>query len=335
MNQEMKKIVIHRPGGFEALKFEKFDVPKPGNGQILVKTKYIGVNFADCIVRMGHYSSSKKFIGWPVTPGFEFSGIIQSIGENVKNFKVGDQVFGVTLFNAYSSHIVVPQNQIYRVPEKMDLEEAGGFPVIFLTAYYALKLSVHIFPGSTILIHSAAGGVGSALLQLCKVNGWKTIGVVGSRSKINEATSMGADYVIDKSSEDLWKKVQQYAPNGLDVILDGNGSATLKDGFEHLNQTGKMIIYGFHSFFSKGKGKANPVKLIYNYFKVPKFNPVSRKNLNKTVSTFNLSYLFERNDILEETMKELLKLIENERIKMPSIKVYDFHDAAEAHRDQL
>ena len=327
----MKRIVIHKPGGFKRLKVETFQVPELKDKEVLINTKYIGVNFADCIVRMGHYSSAKKLVGWPITPGFEFSGYVQEIGKSVQGFKVGEKVFGVSLFNAYSSHVIVSETQIFKLPQNLSLIEAGGFPVIYLTAYYALYLSVHIFPGSTVLIHSAAGGVGSALLQLCKVNGWRSIGVVSSREKVEPGKNMGADYVIDTSSENLWQMVEKYSPNGLDIILDANGTNTLKQGLVHLNQTGKMIIYGFHSFFSKGKGKSNPARLVYNYFQVPKFNPVSPKNLNKTVSTFNLSYLFERNDILQGAMKEILKLIESDKIKMPVIKTYQLENAADAH----
>jgi NADPH:quinone reductase-like Zn-dependent oxidoreductase len=250
----------------------------------------------------------------------------------VSKFRPGDRVFGVTLFNAYATNINVPENQIFNIPENLSLQDAGGLPVIYLTAYFALYLTVHIFPESVILVHSAAGGVGSALLQLCKINGWRSIGVVGDISKAEAAEKMGAGHVIVKSRENIWEMVERYYPEGVDVILDGNGTSTLKEGLDHLGPTGKMISYGFHSVFSKG-GKTNPVKLLYNYLRIPKFNPISPKNLNKSIATFNLSYLFGRNDILQKSMRELLKLIEGNKIMMPQVTVYPFDKVADAHRD--
>ena len=183
----MEKIVIHSPGDFNQLKIESFPTPNVEENQVLVRTKAIGVNYADCLVRMGYYSSAKKYVGWPITPGFEFSGIVQATGKNVNDLSEGAKVFGLSRFSSYATHLVVPRNQIFILPENVSFEEAGGFPVIYLTAHYALNMSFHIFPGSTILIHSAAGGVGSALLQLCKLAGWRSIGVVGSSNKIEAA----------------------------------------------------------------------------------------------------------------------------------------------------
>ncbi len=329
----MEKIIIHRPGSFNRLKYESFPTPVVKENEVLVETKAIGVNYADCVVRMGYYASAKKYIGWPITPGFEFSGTVSAIGNNITDLQVGTRVFGLTRFNSYSTHIVVPRNQLFLLPENISFEQAGCFPVVYLTAHYAVNMSVHIFPGSTLLIHSAAGGVGSALLQLCNLRGWTSIGVVGSSHKVQAAKEMGADFVIDKSKEDLWSKVQQYAPEGLDVVLDGNGAPTLKEGFKHLRPTGKLISYGFHSMFPRGKGTANSVKLMYNYLRTPKFNPVSTHSKNVSIVTFNLSFLFERNDLLKDAMKTLNKWLAEGSIKMPKITTYPFKNAVQAHKD--
>lgn len=329
----MEKIVVHRPGGFNRLKIESCPDLRPNKNEVLVQSKAVGVNYADCIVRMGFYASAKEYIGWPVTPGFEFSGIVTSVGEEVEDLAVGKKVFGLTRFNAYASHVVVPPQQLFVLPDNVSFEEAGGFPTVFLTAYYALHMVVHIHPGATILVHSAAGGVGSALLQLCKLAGWRSIGVVGSSHKIEQARAMGADVVIDKSSENLWQNVEKHAPEGVDVVLDGNGVITLREGFNHLRPTGKLISYGFHSMFPRKSGVPNYLKLIYDYLRTPRFNPVAMHQKNWSLVTFNLSFLFDRMDLLQEAMHSLYPWLREGKIRTPKVTTYRFKEVAQAHRD--
>jgi NADPH:quinone reductase-like Zn-dependent oxidoreductase len=329
----MRKVVIHRPGGFNQLKIESFPDPSPEENQVVVQTRAIGVNYADCVVRMGFYASQKKSIGWPVTPGFDFSGVVVKTGKNVSQIKEGDKVFGATFFDAYATHVVVPQNFVFRIPENMSFNESGGFMTIFCTAYYALHLSVKIFSGSTILVHSAAGGVGSALLQLCKQVGWRTIGVVGSAHKVEAAKNMGADIVIDKSKENLWEAVKSHASDGCDVVLDGNGILTLRGSYRALKPTGKLISYGFHSMFPKEKGIPNYYKLMSYYLRTPKFNPVDMHKKNKSLITFNLSFLFDRKDLLDKAMDDLYPWLKEGQIRMPKITSYPFEEVAQTHKD--
>ena len=300
---------------------------------MVVQTKAIGINYADCVLRMGYYASAKEYVGWPITPGFEFSGIVTEVGKNVKDVEVREKVFGVTRFNAYATHVVVPRHQVYTLPANISFEEAGSFPTIYLTAYYALHMIVQIFPDSTVLVHSAAGGVGSALLQLCKLAGWKTIGVVGSTHKIKDAKAMGADVVIDKSKENLWQTVEKYTPDGLDVVLDANGFVTLKEGYKHLKPTGKLISYGFHSMFYKKSGILNHLKLIYSYLRTPRFNPANLHEQNRCLATFNLSFLFDHKDLLRKAMQSLYTWLKDGKIHMPKITVYPFNEVAHAHKD--
>jgi NADPH:quinone reductase-like Zn-dependent oxidoreductase len=330
---EMKKIAVHRAGSFGRLKMESFPDPSAGEGQVVVETKAVGVNYADCVVRMGLYASAKKYIGWPITPGFEFSGIVREVGKGVEGFTPGSKVFGVTRFGGYSTHVVVPSDQIFEIPENLSFEETAAFPAVYLTAYYALHLVVKIYPGSTLLVHSAAGGVGSAILQLSKQANWRTIAVVGSSHKVKPAQELGADEVIDKSQQNLWKTVEKLAPEGCDIILDGNGFITLRQGFKHLKPTGKLISYGFHSMFPRKAGFPNYLMLAINYLRTPFFNPIDMHNQNRSVVTFNLSFLFERKDLFQIGMRSLLSWLKEGKIRMPKITTYAFEDVAQAHRD--
>jgi NADPH:quinone reductase-like Zn-dependent oxidoreductase len=329
----VQKIVIHRPGGFNRLKIESFPDPLPCDDEVVVEIKAIGVNYADCVLRMGYYASAKEYVGWPISPGFDFSGIVSKLGKNVKDLRVGAPVFGISRFNSYATHVVVPRHQLFSIPKSHAFEETGGFPTIFLTAYYALHMVTKIFPNSTLLIHSAAGGVGSALLQLSRYAGWHTIGVVGSSGKVAAAKAMGADIVIDKSQENLWKAVDRHAPHGIDAVLDGNGYITLKNGAKRLRNNGKLIAYGFHSMFPKRRGVANIFKLAWDYLRTPRFNPISTHNRNISLITFNLSFMFGRKDLLAIAMGNLYKWFAEKKIRMPKITTYPFADAAKAHRD--
>ena len=330
----MKKIIIERPGGYRRLKLKEFPTPNPQDNEVLVEVSAAGVNFADVFVRLGLYKSGKEFVGWPITPGFEFSGKIAKCGSGVSEFAEGTPVFGVTRFGAYASHVCAPAQQVYAIPgnSKFTSDQWAAFPAVFLTAYHGLFHNLVLRPEMNILVHSAAGGVGGALLQLGKIAGCRMIGVVGSGHKIDTAVSFGADYVIDKSSEDLWSKAKEFCPDGFDIVFDGNGPATLKQSYQHLAPSGKLVSYGFHSMLSTRWGIMNYVKLIYEYFRVPRFNPLNMTNDNKSVVAFNLSYLFHQLDLFNDALDHLCRWVEEGRIKAPPLHTYPFEKVAEAHQ---
>ena len=305
----VKKLIITKPGGYGRLVVEKTKIPKPQKNEVLIKVKAAGINYADCIIRWGLYESAKKFVGYPITPGFEFSGVVEKVGPGVSKFQKGDQVFGVSLFGAQASHVVVNERQVFNIPKEMTMEQAAAFPAVYLTAYHALFQNVTTRPGMKVLIHSAAGGVGSALTQLAKHLGLEVTGVVGSSHKVKEVKKLGADFVIDKSKENLWTRAKEISPEGYDLIFDANGYTTLKQGLKHLRGTGKLMSYGFHSMFPKKGGLLNPFRLIYGYLQTPRFNPFDLSNQNKSIVCFNLSFLIDRFDLLDEAMSDLIKFL--------------------------
>jgi len=325
----MRKVVIHSPGNYEQLKVEEFPDLRPKTGQVVIEVKAFGINYADIVVRWGLYESAKQFVGWPITPGFEFSGIVkESLAEK---FKAGDRVFGVCLFNAYATEVCVPEHQVYPLPAGMSFDEAAGFPAVMLTAYHGLLQNVVTRSGMLALVHSAGGGVGSSLIQLCKVKGIQTIGVVGSSHKVDFVKSIGCDYVIDKSKEDLWARVKKLAPHGPDLVFDANGVETLKQSYDHLASTGKLIAYGAHSMFPKKGGKVNWIKLAWDYLRTPRFNMISMMSENKSLVTFNLSFLFGKRELFEEGMRELIHWYEAGLIRAPMVTAYPIDKIGSAH----
>lgn len=327
----MRKIVIHSPGGYNKLVLEDHPHPIPGPDEVLVRTESIGVNYADCCVRWGVYDSAKKFVGWPITPGFEFSGTVEAIGEKVSRFSPGMRVLGVTLFGAYSSHVIVPSDQVELLPSRLTPAQAGGFPVIFLTAYHGLFQQVRVRSGMNMLVHSAAGGVGSALVQLGRVAGCKVVGVVGASHKVSKALENGAHSVIDKSSTDLWTEAKKLVPEGYDMIFDANGPSTLRGSYEHLRPTGKLVSYGFHSMLPRTGGRIRYLKAALGWLNLPRFNPLQLTNDNKSIIAFNLSFLFERKDLLREALADLLKWLDEGQIHAPQITSFPLSEVAQAH----
>jgi NADPH:quinone reductase-like Zn-dependent oxidoreductase len=330
----MRKVVISRPGGHERLQLEEGPDPAPRSGEVAVAVEAAGVNYADCIIRMGFYESAEEYVGWPITPGFEVAGTVCALGEGVDGPPVGTRVLAVTRFGGYASRVSVPRHQVFALPEQLDTAAGAGFPTVFLTAYYALFEAAHPRPGSRLLVHSAAGGVGGALVQLGRIAEAEVVGVVGAAHKVGTVRRLGAHEVIDKSCEDLWAAAERHARGGgYDVILDGNGVSTLKQSYRHLAPTGRLVTYGFHSMFPRRGGRPNLLRLALDYLRTPRFHPVRMANENKSVLAFNLSYLFRKQELLTEAMGRLFGWLSEGKIQPPPLERYPVERVAEAHRD--
>jgi NADPH:quinone reductase-like Zn-dependent oxidoreductase len=203
----MQKVVIHRPGGHDRLHIEQHPDLAPGPGEVLVAVEAIGINYADCVTRMGLYASAKHYIGFPITPGFEVAGRIQAVGAGVTDLPAGTEVIAVTRFNGYATQVVVKREQVFLKPPRLSVEQAAGFAAVFLTAWFALFELAHPRVGDRLLVHSAAGGVGGALVQLGRIAGCQVVGVVGAAHKVEPVRQLGAGH-----SERTDKKYQINLP---------------------------------------------------------------------------------------------------------------------------
>lgn len=329
----MKKVVIHKPGGYQQLSIEQHPDPVPGPNDVIVSVTAIGVNFADCVTRMGLYASAKHYVGYPVTPGFEVSGTVLTCGAGVTDLQPGTPVIAVTRFNGYATRVCVDRAQVFHLPRRLSFEAAAGFPAVSLTAWFALYQLAHVQAGDTLLVHSAAGGVGSMLVQLGKLSRCRVIGVVGAAHKVAAVTGLGADAVIDKSTQDLWTEAERYAPVGFDVILDANGIATLKQSYRHLAPVGRLVVYGFHSMLVTRNGLPGKLGLAWDYLRTPRFNPFDLTTKNRSVLGFNLSFLFDKRELMTTGMLQLLQWLDEGKISPPAVSSYAFENVAEAHRD--
>jgi NADPH:quinone reductase-like Zn-dependent oxidoreductase len=329
----MKKVVIHKPGGYEQLAIEQHRDLHPGPNDIIVSVVASGVNFADCVTRMGLYSSAKHYVGYPITPGFEVSGTVLECGATVTDLEPGTPVIAVTRFNGYATQVCVNSEQVFRLPQRLSYEAAAGMPAVSLTAWFALFRLAHVQAGETLLVHSAAGGVGSMLVQLGKLAGARVIGVVGAAHKVAAVSALGADAVIDKSTQNLWSEAERLAPDGFDIILDANGIATLKQSYRHLAPLGRLVVYGFHSMLVTHNGLPGKLRLAWDYLRTPRFSPFDLTTKNRSVLGFNLSFLFDKRELMATGMRQLLQWLDEGKISAPAVSHYAFNTVAEAHRD--
>jgi NADPH:quinone reductase-like Zn-dependent oxidoreductase len=269
----VKAIQIPRAGGHEQLTLVELPSPEPRAGEVHVAVEAAGVNFADIAVRMGLYQSAKDYVGWPIIPGFEFSGTVRALGAGAQAFSLGQAVFGVTRFGGYASEISVPEAQLFPRPSDWNTSEAAAFPTAYLTAWYALRELSKLRPGARVLVHSAAGGVGGAATQVAVACGARVTGTVGSAQKIDTARQAGAEHVIDKSQADWHDQTKELVPQGFDVVLDAHGAESLRHGYAQLAPAGRLIVYGFHGLLTRGKDRPSYLKLALGYLRTPRFNP--------------------------------------------------------------
>lgn len=362
-SNQTKCISIGRPGGVEQLRIVtlkqgictlgynlKHHHPPPFSRAIqsisdipedcvVISNKAFSVNYADCCIRWGLYESALKFVGWPIVPGFDVAGVVEQVPPNAP-WKVGDKVFGVTLFGAYSSRVLLPSVQLRKIPASLSFTQAAALPAVALTALYALQLAGH-FPqqnkcsNKAILIHSAAGGVGSMLVQMAKILGFSpVVGVVGRSSKVNVCTSLGCDVVIDKSTQDLWQAAEKASPDGYAAIMDANGVSTLQQSYDHLAPTGRLIVFGFHSNLPMGRAALSPLQWIRMAVKMsamPKFDPMDLTVSNKSIMGFNLSFFEKEVEVVSQLFDQICEWLEQGKLQCPRVIEMDMKDIGEAH----
>lgn len=326
----MRKIMIHRPGGHDRLQIEEHPDVAPGPGEVAVNVEAIGINYADCMVRMGLYRSSREQVGWPVCPGFEVAGTVEAMGDGV-DLPLGQRVFAVTLFNGYATRVVVPHDQVFAIPDGLDATQMAGFPTVFMTAWYGLHELCRPRRGQTMLVHSAAGGVGGALVQLGKAAGCQVAGVVGAPHKADLVRDLGADRVVVSSEEDLWAALRRSDPDGFHMVFDANGAKTLRRSYNSLRPPGKLVVYGFHTMLPRGRSGPNWFKLVFDYLRTPRFGPLEMTHNNRSVLAFNLSYLFAEKEILVDAMADLLGKLADGRIRPLPVQHFAFEDVAATH----
>ncbi len=236
----MKAIRIHQNGGPETLQFENVAMPVPEAGEVRVKIEAAGVNFIDIYHRTGLYP-----LPLPVTPGLEAAGIVDAVGPNVSQFKVGDRVAYSAQLGAYAEFAVVPEEKLVPVPAGVELTTAAAVMLQGMTAHYLTFSTYPLKTGETALIHAAAGGVGQLLVQLAKKAGATVIGTVSTAEKAQLARDAGADHIILYTQTDFETEAKRLTDGrGVDVVYDSVGQATFNKSLNVLHPRGYMVLFG-------------------------------------------------------------------------------------------
>jgi NADPH:quinone reductase-like Zn-dependent oxidoreductase len=295
---------IDKAGSIDRLQLRTEPIAGPAPGEVMVKVKAIGLNFADVFALFGLYKATPK---GSFVPGLEYAGEIMALGEGVDSVKVGDKVMGVTRFGAYATHLNIDARYIVPLPETWSFAEGAGFLVQVLTAYYALHPLGALKPGQTVLIHSAAGGVGIQANRIAKKSGAFTIGTVGSERKLALLEQEGYDAGLVRGKDFPQKLAKALAGRDLNLVLECIGGRILKQSLAALAPMGRLVAYGSAQYASTG-ARPNYLKLLWYYLQRPKFDIQNATNLNRAVLCFNLIFIYQQVEIMHELLDEIAAL---------------------------
>ncbi|MCB0551997.1 MAG: zinc-binding dehydrogenase [Phaeodactylibacter sp.] len=288
-------------GSLANLKLETEELPAPGPGEATVEVKAIGLNFADIFAIWGLYGATPK---GSFVPGLEYAGIVIRVGEGVTRLKVGDQVMGVTRFGAYTTHLNIDTRYLIPLPQGWSFAEGASYLVQVLTAHYGLKELGNIREGQTVLIHSAAGGVGLWANRIAKQYQAYTIGTVGNPAKLELLKQEGYDQGIVRGKNFKDAVLNALGGRELNIIMECIGGKILKQGYELLAPQGRMVVYGAARYGSVGN-RPNYLRLLFLFLTRPKIDPQKMPENNKAIMGFNLIWLYHRAELLHELLAEL------------------------------
>ncbi len=320
---------ITKVGSLNNLKLVEEEIGKPADNEVCVEVKAIGLNFADVFTIMGLYKAAPKkdFI-----PGLEFSGVVVDKGKNVDDLNVGEKIMGSIRFGSYTTHINIDHRYVIKLPGDWSFEEGASFIVQALTAYYALVplggLAMTESPASqpTVLIHSAAGGVGIYANRIAKKFSAYTIGTIGSPSKIDLLKAEGYDDIIVRDGNFKGELAKHLDGNKLDLVLDAVGGKVQKQSFDFLATTGRLVAYGLSQFASPG-ASPNYFKLALRFITMPRYQTLTLIESNKSVLGFNLIWLYDRYDLWTKLLAEIDAL----HLEKPYVgKVFPFEKLKDA-----
>ena len=309
----MKAVTISKNGGPEVLEIKDIKLGDPKSDEVLIKNKAIGLNYIDTYHRSGLYP-----VELPSNIGIEGAGIIEKIGSDVKDFKVGDKVAYASMpIGSYATHRIFPTKKLVKVPEEIELENVVTLMTKGFTVFYLLHKTYPVKSGETILFHAAAGGVGQIFCQWAKSLGCTVIGTVGSDEKIEIAKANGCKHVINYSKVNFAEKVKEITNGvGVPVVYDGVGKKTFDGSIECLKVRGVMVSFG------NASGPLDPCNVTKSL--APKGLYLTRPSIAHYTST---------RDELEEAAKKVFEMFISKKFKLDIFKKYPLSEIVQAHQD--
>jgi NADPH:quinone reductase-like Zn-dependent oxidoreductase len=323
----MRQVVIPRYGAPDVLEVREQPDPVPGEGQVRIRVRASGVNFADLLARMGLYPDAPKP---PVVVGYEVAGHVDAAGPGVSGITAGDRVLALTRFGGYADTIVVPAEFVFPVPTDLSDAEAAAIPVNYLTASVALYRMANLAAGETVVVHHAGGGVGIAATQLARLRRARIIGTA-STGKHDALRSFGVDHAIDYRLEDVGREVRRLTNGrGADVVLDAIGGASFAASYRMLAPLGRLVMFGVSSMAPGDR--RSWWRAAGALVRMPRFAPLSLIHGNRGVFGLNLGHLWGERRQLGGAIDLLLSEFGAGRLKPVVSRTFPLERAADAHR---
>jgi NADPH:quinone reductase-like Zn-dependent oxidoreductase len=321
----MRRVWITKPGPPEVLQVREEPDPEPQGGEVRIRVKAAGINFADLMARVGLYPDAPPP---PCVVGYEVSGVVDKVGASVESLHEGDRVFGMPRFGGYTDTLVVPERQAFRMPDAMSFEEGAALPVVYLTAHHMMLFTGNLRRRSRVLVHSAAGGVGLAAVQLAKTRDCEIFGVA-SRGKHAFLREQGVQHPLDVASDWAAEVRAKTGGRGVDLALDPVGGKSWTTGYELLAPAGRLVAFGL-SAAASGKTRSL-LHALGQVARIKRWSPRQLMDDNKTISGCNMGHLFGEIELLAEQFGALLELYRAGQIKPHVDRTFSFDEAPAAH----
>jgi NADPH:quinone reductase-like Zn-dependent oxidoreductase len=327
----MKALVQTANGGPEVLKVLERPDPPVGPGEVRVAVKAAGINFADTMARVGLYPDAPKP---PCVMGYEFAGVVESIGEGVTDHAIGDRVVAGTRFGGQAELVTVPADQVLPLPDRLSFEQGAAFPVNYGTAFAALTIMGSLREGDRVLIHAAAGGVGTAATQIARNIGAEIFGTA-SPGKHEAIRAQGVTHAIDYRGQDFEAETMRLTDGeGVDLIIDALGPTSFRKDYRLLRSGGRLVMYGLSEVTNEGR-RDIPAAL-KGLLKMPLATMPWWKSLavmseNKGVFGLNMLSWWDREGSLDRVTEPLMADLEAGRLDPVVAEAFPFERAGEAH----
>lgn len=318
-------VLIKNSSADKAFELREADMPTIKKGQVLIKVEAFGLNFADVMARRGMYKEAPPL---PAILGYDVAGIIEAVAEDIVDFKKGDRVTAMTRFGGYGEYAVTNASAVAIMPARLDAATATALTTQYCTAVYAASEMVNLYKGDKVLIHSGAGGVGTALIQFAKYKQCEIFATAGSPDKIAYLKQLGVQHAINYNTEDFEKTIKEItAQKGVDVIFDAVGGSSVKKGIRLLAPGGRLVCYGASNISDKNLfGKIKTV-LGFGFY-----HPFMFMMPSKSIIGINMLHIADfKPGIIERCLSKVMELY-SEGVFVPTIaKIFDVNNIAEAH----
>ena len=322
----MRAIVTTRNGDISVLQVEERSDPQPTAGQVLIRVKAAGLNFADILARQGLYPDGPPK---PCVMGYEVAGTVEAAGEGVDRSIVGNLVIAMTRFGGQAELVAVPAFQVFEKPPNLTFEQAAAIPVNYLTAWALLVTMGGLQKDEAVLIHNAGGGVGLAALDIAKHIGARTLGTA-SEGKHEFLRQRGLDHPIDYRNQDWLPVLKELTQGrGVELVIDPLGGKSWRQSYQALRATGRMGVFGMSVASASGlSGKIRALKAVLS---MPRFNPLGLMNRNKGVFGLNLGHLWGEGEKVAAWTREIMRGVDEGWIRPHVDRAFPFDQIREAH----